>query len=128
MTGMTKFEKPAFEIIRRRGMPKYAYLPDGTRVERSMQDNGFEAIFVPERGGFVRCASYSDHFIYEVPAKLARQYEWARGASFRCTCGSYAVFSGLSGYEQDASPQGIMFVCHHHALTGVHATGGSRWV
>lgn len=123
-----KFEAPKFEIIRRRGMPKYAYLPDGTRVERSTTPDGAEAIFVPELRGFVRCASYDDHFIYAIPDKLARTYEWARGASFRCTCGSFAVWAGLSAYEGEASPQGKMLLCHHHATYGEHATGGSRWV
>lgn len=120
-----KFEAPQFQIIRRRGMPMYAYLPDGTRVERSMSDTGFEQIFVMELQGFVRCASYSDHFIYEIPPRLSRQYP---GASYRCTCGSPAVYTGPSGYILDASPQGKLFVCQIHATTGQHATGGSRWV
>lgn len=128
MTDTTKFSKPSFEIIRRRGMPNYAILPDGTKVYRSMLPSGVEAIFLREMGGFVRVASYDDHFIYEVPDSLARQYAWAQGPAFRCTCGSFAVWAGLSAYERDASPQGKLLVCYMHANTGQHATGGSRWV
>lgn len=128
MTEKTDFSKPSFEIIRRRGSPMYAYLPDGTRVERSVMPGGVEAIFIPEMRGFVRVASYDDHFIYQVPDRLALRYAWARGPSLRCTCGSYAVWAGLSAYEGEASPQGKLLVCYMHATTGLHATGGSRWV
>lgn len=122
------FDPPNFTIIRRRGMPQFAYLPDGTRVERSVNSNGFEEIFVKELGGFLRCASYDDHFLYHIPDHLASKYMWARGAALRCTCGSYAVWAGLSAYELDASPQGKLLVCYLHSTTGHHATGGSKWV
>jgi len=39
-----------------------------------------------------------------------------------------AVIVGNSGYIHDASPQGKMVVCHHHATYGIHATGGSKWL
>lgn len=119
------FEKPQFEIIRRRGMPMVAYLPDGTKIERSMMPNGFEAIFVPELMGFVRCASYDDHFIYEIPKRVAHLYP---GPIYRCTCGGAAIYAGMSGYILDASPQGKLFLCQVHSATGLHATGGTRWV
>jgi hypothetical protein len=119
------FVAPQFQIIRRRGMPMYAYLPNGTRVERSLNDSGFEALFVPELRGFVRCASYSDHFIYEIPSNLAYMYP---GAVYRCTCGSAAIYAGVSGYIADASPQGKLFVCQMHSIAGYHATGGAKWV
>lgn len=120
-----KWEKPRFQIVRRVGMPTYAYLPDGTRVERSTLPNGVEAIYTRELNAFILCASYDDHFIYEIPPKLASLYP---GPIFRCTCGSYAVMAGLSGYIGDASPSGKMWLCYVHAATGQHATGGSRWV
>lgn len=119
------YEKPRFQIVRRVGMPTYAYLPDGTRVERSTLPNGVEAIFTGDLNGFVRCASYHDHFIYEIPPRVAYLYP---GPAFRCTCGSFAVMAGLSGYIADASPSGKMWLCYFHAVTGQHATGGDRWV
>ena len=121
----SKMERPSFTIIRRRGMPMYAYLPDGTRVEREMSSTGFEQIFVEQLRGFVRCASYDDHFIYAIPKHLAQKYP---GPVHRCTCGSMAIFTGSNAYVMDASPQGKMFLCHAHATTGQHATGGARWV
>lgn len=106
-------------MIRHRGMPNKAQLPDGTWVERQ------EGLFVPEKQGFIRCAPYDDHFIYEIPKHVLNFYP---GPIYRCTCGSLAIFAGNNGYLLDASPQGLMFLCHLHATTGKHATGGDRWI
>lgn len=117
---MTANKNPTpFNIIRIRGTPNKAKLPDGTDIERR------EMLFVPELNGFVMCAPYSDHFIYEIPKKVAYKYP---GSSYMCTCGSPAVYTGPSGYVLDASPQGKLFVCQFHATTGKHANGGVRWV
>ena len=104
----------SFQIIRRAGEVNKAQLPDGTWVERS------EKLFVPELGGFLPCASYDNHFIYEIPKKVAHLYP---GSWYMCTCGSMAVYAGLSGYVHDASPQGKMFLCFRHSNTGKHADG-----
>lgn len=108
-------EKKTFNIIRYRGQPTRAMV-DGIWVDR------LEHIFVPEYGGFVVCASYDDHFIFEHPDKKVK------GPTYQCTCGSAAVITGPSGYVLDASPQGKMFVCLLHANTGLHATGGTKWI
>ena len=115
---MTEFKKPKFNIIRYRGTPNKATTLVGFDVERR------ESIFV--RGypydRFVPCAPYSDHFIYEVPQKYKGTSTWM------CTCGSYATIVGVSGYEQDASPSGLMLVCYLHATFGRHNNGGAKWI
>lgn len=105
-----------FGIIRYHNSPMKAQLPNGKIVYRA------DKIFVPEYGGFVPCAQYDNHFIYEVPQ------DFIGAPSFACTCGYFACVVGLSGYILDASPQGKMIVCHYHASHGVHATGESRWI
>jgi len=111
---MTKTEKKTFNIIRHRGKQNKAQLPDGTWVER------LEKVLIPEYGGFLPVADYSEHFIYE-------QHRY-KGAIYRCTCGSPAVITGVSGYVHDASPQGKMMLCLYHATNGVHQSGGTRWI
>lgn len=108
-----------FSIIRHRSNWNTAQLPDGTTVIKA------EKFFVPSMGGFIPCAPYDDHFLYEIPKKLDAMYP---GSVYRCTCGSFASVVSYSGYFMDASPQGKMFVCYIHALTGKHATGGQRWI
>lgn len=107
-----------FNIIRHRGKMDEGQLPDGTKVYRK------DFIFVPEQNGLIRCADYYEHFIYEIPQDKIKVYP---GSAYRCTCGSFAVVAGLSGYVLDASPQGKIFLCHLHATTGKHA-GGSQWI
>ena len=83
-----------------------------------------EKIFVSAYGGFVMCAPYDDHFIFEVPMHL-------KDSSYRCTCGSAAIITGFGAYAQDASPsntRGYMLICMNHSFFGQHATGGSRWI
>lgn len=113
---MTVTKKPApFQIIRHRGQLNEGQLPDGFKVYRQ------EKIWFDDQNAFVTCASYDDHFLYLAPKSYP-------GSSFRCTCGSPAVLVGPQGYLHDASPQGKILVCLLHAQTGLHATGGSRWV
>jgi hypothetical protein len=113
---MTVEKKPTpFYVVRHRGTPSKAQLPDGVWIERQ------DKIWIPEWGGFVMCAPYSDHFLYQLPEKYL-------GSALMCTCGSIAVVTGLSGYVLDASPQGKLLVCKFHADKGIHATGGSTWV
>lgn len=110
------FVKPKFEIIRYHGEPKKATTHLGFDVYRN------EKLYVPDMGRFLPCAPYDDHFIYFVPPQYIG---WSQ---FMCTCGSAAVWTGASGYENDASPSGLMLVCLHHATFGVHATGGNKWI
>jgi len=111
---MTKVKPPLFNIIRHYGQKNEAMLPDGTKVYRKDQ------IYVPEWNGFVPCAQYDDHFIFEVPKKF-------KVSSFLCSCGSIAVAAGVSGYQLDASPQGKLLICYYHSIYGYHA-GGSKWI
>lgn len=108
-------DKKTFNIIRYRGQPNRAKVLEKW-IERK------EQLFVIEYGAFIPCASYDDHFLFENP------YPQEHTPVYQCTCGSIAVVVGLSGYVGDASPQGKMFVCLVHAQTGLHATGGSRWI
>lgn len=102
-------------VIRHYGTPDKAQLPDGTWVERQ------DKLWIPEWGRFITCAPYDDHFLFQVPVKY-------KGSSIQCSCGSISVISGLSGYVLDASAQGLLALCWHHATYGYHATGGSRWI
>ena len=114
---MTANKKPApFTIIRHRGTPNKGQLPNGKWVY------GQSKIYVPEWGGFIPVAPYSDHFVYVVDDVTDK------GSTFRCSCGSAAIIVGVSGYVHDASPQGKMIVCMVHSSTGKHVKGGDRWV
>lgn len=105
-----------FSIIRHYNSPNIAEYR-GLTVRRQ------EKIFVPELRQFVVCASYHDHFIFEVPPHI-------KDSSFRCTCGSVAVIPGYGAYKDLASPtqSGLMLVCLIDTSYGHHATGGSRWI
>ena len=111
-----KINRSPFSIIRHRGSPTKAQLPDGTWVY------GQDKFFIVEYKGFIPVAGYSDHFIYEMPKHITH------APSFACSCGSFACITGVSGYLLDASPQGKLFVCHAHATFGKHFTGGDRWI
>jgi hypothetical protein len=111
---MNKYKNKRIVVIRQRGQPDKGQLPDGRTVHK------IEKVFAPEWGGFIPCAPYSDHFIYEAPRDLI-------GSKWRCSCGAVAVIVGATGYIQDASPQGKLVVCLEHAQTGIHFTGGSKW-
>lgn len=109
----------SFQIIRRYGTPKKAQLPDGTTVYAE------EKFFVPEYSGFIKCIQYDDHFLYEIPSRIAHMYP---GAIYRCSCGSPAVVVGVSGYVWGGSPEGLMMGCKHHLDFHKHATGGDTWI
>jgi hypothetical protein len=113
---MTVEKKPApFNIVRHRGMQDRAQLPDGTWVEKQ------DKIWFDMVSGFVPVAPYDDHFLYELPVKY-------KGASVRCTCGSFAVVAGYSAYKGDASQQGLLYVCYQHSNFGTHLGGNAKWV
>ena len=105
----------SFNIIRFHGQPNKAKTAFGLEVYRQ------EKLWSPTHQRLIPCAPYDDHFIFEVPAK------YKNVIAFQCTCGAAAVITGISGYEQDASPQGLMWVCLNHATFGLHATGGTKW-
>lgn len=113
---MSDFKKPKFNIIRYRGTPNKATTLWGFEVQRR------QSIFIPAYNRFIPCAPYDNHFIYEVPER----YKGTSG--LMCTCGSFAEVVGMSGYINDASPSGLMIVCHLHAAFGRHNEGGARWV
>lgn len=108
-----------FSIVRHRSNWNTAQLPDGTTVTKA------EKFLIPEMGGFIPCAPYDDHFLYEIPERLASLYP---GSIYRCTCGGAAIVVSYNGYFLDASPQGKMFVCTIHSHLGKHATGGEKWI
>lgn len=89
-----------FNIIKHKGDPKKAMLPNGAVVHREKK------IFIPEWEAFVNCAPYSNHFVYENPIPGQSAY--------MCTCGSPAVITppGSKG----------MMVCLFHATYGFHTT------
>ena len=113
---MTDKSIHSFNIIRYRGQPNKATTRFGLEVMRRQK------LWSPLHERLIQCAPYDDHFIFEVPARYKNE------PAFQCTCGSVAVVTGMSGYEQDASPQGLMWVCLLHAQTGLHATGGTTWI
>lgn len=111
-------EKPlSFSIIKQKGDPNKATTLDGYEVYRQ------EKIFIPEMGGFVRCAPYSSHFVYLDPTN--KKGRWFA----MCTCGSPAVIVGYDAYERDQSyNEGAMLVCLYHAQHGYHQNEqGSNW-
>lgn len=65
--------------------------------------------------GVVQCAPYDSHFVLVD--------ERRKGWTLFCTCASIAVVVGYDAYKKDASPQGQLLVCYHHALTGKHVDG-----
>lgn len=73
-----------------------------------------EKIWIEDYSGFVPCAPYDNHFIFENPDKRKGTY------SFLCTCGSNAIVVGSNVYAGNASPAGLMFVCQAHSTHGKH--------
>jgi len=114
---MKDYSQLSFQIIRHKGELNKATTLDGYVVYRDKR------LFVVEMGRFIPCAPYEEHFIYEEPSKKKGT------SSYMCTCGSAAVISGVSGYKEDASPSGYMFVCLLHATNGHHTdTSKTRWI
>jgi len=65
--------------------------------------------------GSVKTAPYDNHFVYYQSKRI--------GNVLYCTCGSPAVVVGYDVYKNNASQQGAMLVCLHHATTGKHMDG-----
>lgn len=103
----------SFQIIRNYGDLNKGMCPLGFEVYRR------DRIYVPFYRRFIPCASYDNWFIYEIPVI------YAGTPSYMCGCGSWADVAGMSSYKNDASPSGLMLVCHHHATFGKHADGSS---
>jgi len=101
-----------FNIIRQLNSPTKATLINEKVVYRK------DKIYVPEYRGEVRCAPYSNHFIFEVPAGI-------QGPAYLCSCGGIAVFVGSRAYGHLGSPEGMMLVCQWHTTNNKHADGSS---
>ena len=108
-----KFVPPQFRIIRHYGDLNKGISPLGFEVYRR------EKFYVPEYDREIPCAPYDNRFVYEIP----KRYKGT--PAFMCGCGSMAVIAGMSGYENDASPSGLMLVCYHHSNFGRHADGST---
>lgn len=101
-----------FHIIKHRGQANRATLVNGSVVHRQ------EKIYVPEYRGWVKCAPYDNHFVFEVPQDIA-------GPAHQCTCGSIAHIIGSKDYGHLGSPEGMLFTCLHHTSTNKHADGST---
>lgn len=114
---MSQNEGMSFSIIKQRGDPDEATTLDKYKVTRK------EKVFLPEFGGWVRCAPYSSHFVYLDPT--GKKGRWFAS----CTCGSPAVVVGYDAYRRDQSAnEGTMLVCLYHAQHGYHTNEqGSNW-
>lgn len=100
-------------IVRQVGKPKRFRTYDGKWVQAK------DKIFIPEYRSHVVCAPYDNHTIYETGLT-------AEGTMpYMCTCGSIAVIVGWDAYKQQASPQGMLFVCLMHTTYGKHADHSS---
>ena len=100
-------------IVRNVGSPNTAIDQNGRHVFRE------EKIYVPELNYFVPTAPYDQHFVFDTHSKKKGQ------ACYLCTCGSIAVIVGNVVYKNDASPEGVLFVCWNHATYGRHSDGSS---
>ena len=109
---------PKFAIIHHFNSPKEAITIDGYKVERVDQ------VWV-KNYGMVRCAPYSDHFVYLDP-KPVRSGEPGRWFAM-CTCGSPAIIIGTKAYSEYGSPSGWLLACKYHIDFGVHQ-GMSKWI
>lgn len=105
-----------FNIIRHRGAPNKATLPDGRTVSRStilMLADPKTGIPVP-----FEVTQYNDHFIFKMPNDVL-------GSGIMCTCGSVAVIDLESNkvvcYFYEASRRSAVGVA-------MHANLQQRWV
>lgn len=105
------FGDKQLKINRTSGDLKQATLEDGGKVYR--QKN----IYI-EDIGLINCAPMDNHFIF-------RHVFGDRGWTLWCTCGSPAAVYGYDAYAKDASPQGQMLLCLHHAQYNLHADGST---
>lgn len=112
--------KFSFSIIKHKGDLDHAETADGYKVHRQ------EKIFFKEHG-YVKCAPYDNHFIYDDPMANKIIGRWTP----MCSCGSPAGIIGYNAYKSDASPTtrkessvpGELLVCLAHAQYGKHADG-----
>ena len=97
-----------FNIIKHRGSLTEATTLHGVKVFK--QDRIFVIDFPVGMGaytGFIECADYQNHFIYEVKDSIE-----TRGLpAFMCTCGAPAIAVGYNAYKQDQSFEGMKLVC-----------------
>jgi hypothetical protein len=114
--------KFSFTILKHRGDLDHAETVEGKKVHRQ------EKIWFYDHG-WVRCAPYDNHFIYDDPMAGKIIGRWTP----MCTCGSPAVIVGYNVYKDQASPStkkestvpGEMLVCFNHAQFGKHSDGSS---
>ena len=102
-------KKPqTFNIIKHRGSLTEATTLHGKHVVK--QDKLFVQNFpvgMTAYSGFIPCADYQNHFIYEVEDSIQ-----TRGLpAYMCTCGAPAIVVGYDAYKQDQSMEGMQFVC-----------------
>ena len=105
------FGDKRIKVIRRAGELKTARLEDGKTVHRQLN------IYIPDIG-LVNCAPYSNHFIF-------RHLFNNRGWTLFCTCSSPAAVFNYDAYKKDASNEGQLLLCMHHAQYNVHADGST---
>lgn len=72
-------------------------------------------LFLGQDLGNIKCAPYDNEFIFADGRR--------KGWTLFCTCGSPAVIVGYDVYSRDASAQGALLVCYHHAAFGTHLGG-----
>ena len=111
-----------FAIIKHRGDLNHAETVDGYKVHRK------EKIYFKEHG-YVKCAPYNNHFLYDDPMANKIIGRWTP----MCSCGSPAAIIGYNAYAGDASPTtrkestvpGELLVCLAHAQYGKHSDGST---
>jgi hypothetical protein len=114
--------KFTFAIIKHRGDLNHAETADGYKVHRKNK------IYFSEHG-WIKCAPYDNHFIYDDPMAYKIIGRW----SPMCSCGSPAGIVGYNAYINDATPTnkkestiaGEMLVCLAHAQYNRHADGSN---
>lgn len=119
---MDKAPKFSFAIIKHRGDLDHAETADGYKVHRR------DKIWFPEHG-YVMCAKYDNHFIYDDPMGKKKIGRWTP----MCSCGSPSGIVGYNAYISDATPTskkessipGELLVCLAHAQFGKHSDGSS---
>ena len=124
---MTDNFRQTFNIIKQRNSPNEAVTIFGDKVFRQ------EKLFAPEPyNTLLPVLQYGNHFIYEIPDNP--RFIGHNFPAFMCSCGSWAGIIGISGYKNDASPEGLVFACAHHniivdpktgELWGKHADGST---
>lgn len=108
-----------FQIIRHVGELNTAMLPDGKTMVKRLSH-----IYVPEHQRLYKVINDDVHFIYEIPKSVEHLFP---GPIHRCTCGSYAVLTGPSGYNWGQDDTVLYFACYFHMTFGVHQ-GMSKWI